>query len=147
MKVKSGNRPNKSISKLKKELDKWFSLYIRLKYSNRGMCRCYTCHKPFHYKDLHCGHFIPRHILITRWDENNCRPQCVGCNIYGNGKFLDFEEHLVKDIGASSVMALKASRTRVFKINGSWYISTINHYKQAVLELQKEYGLSTVVIK
>ena len=33
----------KTISKLKKELDTWFSLYIRLKYSNEyGMVQCYT---------------------------------------------------------------------------------------------------------
>ena len=35
----------KTISKLKKELDKWFSLYIRLRYATPqgGIVKCWTC--------------------------------------------------------------------------------------------------------
>jgi hypothetical protein len=37
----------KTISKLKKDLDKWFSLYIRLRDATEfeGMVQCFTCGK------------------------------------------------------------------------------------------------------
>ena len=42
----------KTISKLKKELDKWFSLYIRIKDSNEyGYVQCTTCSVVRFYKD------------------------------------------------------------------------------------------------
>ena len=45
----------KTISKLKKELDKWFSLYIRLRYATaEGIAQCFTCGKIDHYKKLQC---------------------------------------------------------------------------------------------
>ena len=43
----------KSISKLKKELDKWFSLFIRLRFATKeGACQCFTCGKVAHYKKM-----------------------------------------------------------------------------------------------
>ena len=64
----------KTISKLKKELDKWFSLYIRLrKATDTGLAQCYTCGKVDHYKKLQCGHFQSRKFLPTRFNEQNCQ--------------------------------------------------------------------------
>ena len=43
----------KTISKLKKELDKWFSLFIRLRdATDEGLVQCFTCGKVSHYKTL-----------------------------------------------------------------------------------------------
>ena len=40
----------KSISKLKKELDKWFSLFIRLRSADYvGFVRCYTSGRVYHF--------------------------------------------------------------------------------------------------
>lgn len=36
------------------------------------------------------GHFMSRLYLGTRFDPRNCRPQCVGCNMYGGGKPAEF---------------------------------------------------------
>lgn len=113
---------SKSMAKLKKELDSVFSLYIRSKYPKR----CYTCGKV---GVLQCGHFISRSYLATRWDERNCRPQCVGCNIYGNGKPFDFEENLLKDLGAWDVQNLKQQRHQVLKLTPEWYEQSIATYK------------------
>lgn len=71
-KVKSKSKKRqKTQAQLKKLLDSIFSVYIRQKYP----AECYTCGK----KDvsLQCGHFISRSYLATRFDENNCRPQCL----------------------------------------------------------------------
>ena len=72
----------KTISKLKKELDKWFSLYIRLRDANEyGMVQCFTCGKVGHYKTggMQNGHFQSRKHL---WQQDfqiheNCQVQCI----------------------------------------------------------------------
>src|SRR3990167_9606501 len=103
-------------AKLKKKLDSVFSLYIRQVYANRtGNVFGYTCGRVVPWKQSQNGHFISRVCLATRFDENNCRPQCVGCNLLGNGKPLDFEENLVKEIGKKKVEALKQKRHQITK--------------------------------
>jgi len=131
----------KSTAKLKKELDAIFSKFVRFRDANQdGYGKCYTCGKLDFYKNAHCGHWIPRNILITRWNENNCRWQCIGCNLYGNGKFLDFEDHLIKDLGIDIVTKLKQSRFQIFKIDRIWYNEKIEYYKIKV----KEYETKTI---
>lgn len=120
-----------SVSKLKRELDRVFSLYIRAKYGKT----CYTCGGQ---GTLQCGHFISRSYLATRWDESNARPQCVGCNIWGHGKFLDFEEHLVKELGANRVQELKDARKQLIKPTRKFYTEQILLYQEKVKELQQE---------
>ena len=121
----------KTPAQLKKDLDSVFSKHLRLKYADKnGFCTCYTCGVRKYWKEIHAGHFIPRNILITRWDEGNCRPQCVGCNLFGNGKVLDFEDHLVKDFGRKVVDKLKASRFTIMKVDSVWYEKQIEHYKK-----------------
>ena len=88
-------KKTKSISKLKKELDKWFSLFIRLRNAtdHEGLCQCFTCGCVKYYKKgMQCGHFQSRSFLATRFDEENCQPQCVGCNMFkqGEGDRVDF---------------------------------------------------------
>lgn len=119
----------KGISKLKKQLDAIFSLYIRAKYPKR----CYTCGKQA--KVLQCGHFVPRIYLPTRWDENNCRPQCVGCNIWGRGQLLDFEERLITELGAEAVSRLKSKRNELWKLKPEWYETKIAEYKKLLDEI------------
>lgn len=116
-------RTTKIVSKLKKELDAVFSKYIRAKYPKY----CYTCNKPS--DKLQCGHFIPRIYLATRWEEMNCRPQCWGCNGYGRGQTLIFEENLIAEIGKKRVEALKKKRHQITKLSPSWYQEQIDHYK------------------
>jgi hypothetical protein len=115
-------------AKLKKKLDSIFSQYIRLKYP----AKCYTCGIRKHRKRLQNGHFISRQYLITRFDENNCRPQCVGCNMFGGGKPLDFEENLKKELGDDVVEKMKASRHQIVKLDRQWYVTNIEMYSRAI---------------
>jgi hypothetical protein len=122
-------RRAKTNAQLKKELDKHFSSYIRQKYARNEMVRCYTCGKLLHWKEAHCGHYISRLYLITRWDEDNARPQCVGCNLFGGGKPLDFEERLKGELGEDFVEKMKSSRHQILKLDRRWYEEKIAHYK------------------
>lgn len=126
-KRKSKGKP--TTAKLKKELDRVFSIYIRSNYPKR----CYTCGKVG--VTLQCGHFVSRQYLATRWDERNCRPQCVGCNMFGNGQLLDFEENLKKELGDETVENLKKMRHQVLKLDRLWYENEIQKYDTRIREL------------
>ena len=132
-KAKKGSKSKKKVktqAQLKKELDTIFSIYIRQKYADsEGNVECYTCRKIFHWKKIQNGHFISRSYLATRFHENNCRPQCVGDNIFGNGKPLDFEERLKQELGADLVEKMKASRHISLKLDRHWYTAEIAKYK------------------
>lgn len=129
-------------SVLKKRLDSAFSRYIRLKYADAdGFVECYTCGIRKEWKKMQCGHFVSRQYLSLRWDENNCRPQDVGCNIWGNGKFLDFEERLKKELGAEVVEKLKQRRHDIVKRDYSWYNEQIQCYEKKVSQLTKKLGI------
>lgn len=134
-KPKKGKVPTPS--KLKAELDRVFSLYIRAKYPKE----CYTCRAKG--KTLQCGHFVSRTYLATRWDENNCRPQCVGCNIWGAGKPLDFEDRLVEDLGAEAVSQIKQKRKEITKLTRADYEERIAYYKGILESVEKHQTPTT----
>jgi hypothetical protein len=120
----------KTQAQLKKDLDTIFSIYIRQKHEdNKGNVECYTCRKLFTVKTIQNGHFVSRQYLATRWSDDNCRPQCWGCNGFGKGKPLDFEERLKKDLGEEYVEKMKASRHISLKLDRHWYTAEIDKYK------------------
>jgi len=84
----------KSKSRLVKKLDSIFSKYIRLKHSKNGICTCFTCGRKYEVKKIHAGHFMSRRHYSTRWDEENVRPQCYGCNVGNQGKQYEFAINL-----------------------------------------------------
>lgn len=117
-----------SVARLKKKADDVFSRYIRNTFSKDGKCSCYTCGKVMDIKQAQCGHFISRVYTATRWSVDNCRPQCVGCNIFGGGKPLDFEEHLVREIGFARVQELKRSRHNIVRLTPAYLELIIDLY-------------------
>lgn len=118
----------KSQADLKKELDRVFSIYIRQLYPKV----CYTCGKAATL--LQCGHYISRQYLMTRWSIENCRPQCWGCNGFGKGQPLIFEEKLKAEYGNDHVEAMKATRHKMMKVDSVWYQEQITRYKNLVAQ-------------
>ena len=79
-----------------------------MKYSDwRGNAKCYTCGKQAPWKELQNGHFIKRSNLSVRWDEDNCRVQCAGCNVFQNGNYHEYTFRLLDEIGEEGLLALK----------------------------------------
>ena len=132
----------KSISKLKKELDKWFSLYIRLRDSHNGMVQCFTCGTVKHYKSgMQCGHFQSRRHHSTRWNEQNCQPQCVKCNMFEQGEQWKFGMALNIKYGEGTSKELEfLARTTLKKMRAE-YEDDIRYYKAIVENLKKEKGI------
>lgn len=82
-------------SKLVKKLDVIFSKYIRNKNADkRGFVKCFTCDRKYPVKNIQNGHFMSRKNYSTRWIEENCAPQCYGCNVMQQGKQYEFAKRL-----------------------------------------------------
>ena len=134
----------KTISKLKKELDKWFSLYIRLREAtDTGLCQCFTCGKVAHYKQggMQNGHFQSRRFLPTRFDEENCQVQCVKCNMYAQGEQYKFGLYLDGKYGEGTAQELEYLARTTIKLGRVDYEEKIVYYKSLVENLKKEKGI------
>tara|TARA_R100000781_G_scaffold65865_1_gene41442 strand:+ start:370 stop:780 length:411 start_codon:yes stop_codon:yes gene_type:complete len=133
----------KPISKLKKELDKWFSLYIRLRNcTDEGLVQCFTCGcvKPYN-KGIQCGHFQSRSKLPTRFNEENCQPQCVGCNMFKQGEQFKFGINLDAKYGEGTAEELQLKARQIQKFSRVDYEDKISYYKETVNKLKKEKSI------
>ena len=132
----------KSISKLKKELDKWFSLFIRLRFATKeGVCQCVTCGKIAHYKCMQNSHFQSRKHLSTRWNEKNCQVGCVKCNVFNYGEQYKFFLYLDGKYGEGTAKELEYLAKQITKISRSDYEEKISYYKDAVEKINKKKGI------
>ncbi len=132
----------KSISKLKKELDKWFSLYIRLRdATNEGMVQCFTSNRVYHYKQIHAGHFMSRRCLSTRWCEINVQPQSAADNLFGQGEQFKFGLNLDAKYGEGTAEELQYKAKTIQKFSRVDYEEKISYYKKLVKNLKIEKGI------
>jgi hypothetical protein len=133
----------KTISKLKKELDKWFSLFIRLREATaEGSVQCFTCSRISHYKSgMQNGHFQSRRHHSTRWNEMNCQVQCVKCNMYEQGEQFRFGIALEGKYGEGTSEELEFLARTIVKVSRIDYEEKISYYKEAVDKLKKEKGI------
>lgn len=142
--VKKAEKAGMSKPKLIKELDVWFSRYIRLKYSdNRGYCRCISCGKVYFWKEIQNGHYMSRRYMSTRFSEDNCRPQGVECNIFNQGAIQMYRRALIKEIGEQRVDLIEV---RARQENKNWSLfelkQLIEYYKKEVEKLLDEKNLT-----
>lgn len=79
------------------------------------------------------GHWIPRNILITRFDEDNVRPQCVGCNMFNKGRPDVFSVNLLKE--GVDIEELSSRRHKIMKVDSKWYEEKIAFYKGKIEEM------------
>jgi hypothetical protein len=133
----------KTISKLKKELDKWFSLFIRLRDATpEGSVQCFTCSRISHYKSgMQNGHFQSRRHHSTRWHETNCQVQCVKCNMYEQGEQFKFGMGLDGKYGEGTSEELEFLSKTIVKFSRIDYEEKISYYKDLVDKLKKDKGI------
>ena len=133
----------KTISKLKKELDTIFSVFIRLRSANEyGMCQCFTCGIVRGYKDgMQNGHFQSRKHMATRFDEENCQVQCIKCNIFDSGQQYIFSLRLDEKYGEGTAEELEYLARTIHKVSRVEYEEQISYYKNLVENLKEEKGI------
>lgn len=128
-----------SLAKLKGQLDTLFSRYIRLKHADfMGNCTCYTCGRVMPWKDIQCGHLFSRGRLATRFDPDNCRPQCFGCNCMQKGNYQEYFPRIIDEIGLDALHRLEAKSKQAVKLNASWYAEQIAQYKEILGGMDNE---------
>lgn len=105
--VKANLQPSANFKAAMRRADKYFSLYIRKSKSMNGQhCKCVTCGKIAHWKDMDCGHYMERDNYSTRYDEKNCNPQCTHCNNYRKGRQALHGQYIDKQYGAGTADGL-----------------------------------------
>lgn len=121
---------SKSTAKLKKELDMWFSMFIRIR--DKGVC--ITCGDKKFWKYQQNGHYVSRQYLSLRWDEKNCNVQCAGCNVFKHGNMDEYALALQRKYGKDILQRLNKEKHKVVKLSAAWYEEKIEYYKTWVNE-------------
>lgn len=121
--------------------DKWFSRFIRLKYSQESngtlFVKCCTCGAIRQPKNVDCGHYIKRQHKSTRYSELNCLPQCKPCNGYEQGNPEIMAKEIDRIHGAGTSEKLNQLKTQVSK-QDEGLIGL--YYKEAVYNLLEKNG-------
>tara|TARA_R100000655_G_scaffold68955_1_gene107198 strand:+ start:205 stop:588 length:384 start_codon:yes stop_codon:yes gene_type:complete len=125
-----------SKSKLVKKLDQIFSKYIRWYYADaNGYVECFTCGVTKPVKEMQCGHFQSRRHYATRWLSDNCRVQCVKCNMFEQGQQFIFGNKLKAEIGEDKFdEVIQLSKTSVKRTKQD-YEDLIKYYKDELNKL------------
>lgn len=132
---------NKAIAapkSLKKECDRVFSLFVRLSASKDEICACFTCDEQFHWKDITNGHWGKRRHSAIRFSEQGCRPQCLECNSFHDGREKEFEARLRRIYVDQVVDELAKLKHTTVKFTDYDYKSMINKYKAKLKALGHE---------
>lgn len=135
-------KKQKSLSKLKKDLDRVFNAYIRKRDSEDGFFLCISCgfietkdSVSVHYKpvsQMHAGHFYAGTFTRTRWDERNVNGQCAGCNTFKHGNLLEYRKGILAKYGQEVLDELETLHNQPFKLDRFWLESQITKYKNLI---------------
>ena len=125
-------------SKIIKKLDRVFSEYVRLKNADHaGNCKCITCGKTFHYKNIDAGHFVSRRHIIVRFDELNVFPQCKYCNRFLNGLQYEYGKALDARFGKGTADKLVQKSRSTERLETKKIEELFAFYKKKLITLRK----------
>jgi hypothetical protein len=128
-----------SLPKLKAKALSLYSELVKLRASQNGNLRCYTCDKPLQLNTKECqlGHFLPRggYPGLT-FHPDNSRVQCSGCNVFKHGNITEFRIRLIEEIGIKAVEDLEARRHEQVKLMRNDYIVLIELFQSEIAELK-----------
>ena len=139
-------KKKKGVKELKKDLKELVHEYIKIKHSVDGYdCVCISCGKHLpRFKDdgnkngsCNAGHFIPVSASeFLRFHPDNIRPQCVKCNLSGEGEQVKYRRALVAEIGEDRVLWLESNRYNLEKRGVVYYEEQIEKYKQLLKQIK-----------
>ena len=126
------------LKELKKKLRDIFSLYIRLRDSDKnGYGKCITCGRINHYKRMDAGHYIKRQYLATDFDEKNVNLQCKHCNYSEQGMDAKYKLAIDEKWGAGTSKMLEIKKHNKCKITVAEYKLLIKHYEDKLRKYLK----------
>jgi hypothetical protein len=60
-------------------------------------------------RKLQNGHFMSRANYSTRWDEDNCQVQCMGCNVFKQGEQYKYSLYLGNKLAEELYIKIKTN--------------------------------------
>ncbi|MFK5282642.1 recombination protein NinG, partial [Lacticaseibacillus paracasei] len=75
------------------------------------------------------GHFYSRGRYPTRWHDDNCHPQCVGCNIFLKGNYINYTKYMIDTYGREYVDELEVLSKSTIKISTAELQEMIDKYQ------------------
>lgn len=58
-------------------------------------------------------HFVSRSNYKYRWDIDNCKPQCMACNIFKHGNYIQYTLNMIRDYGKERVEKIQSDKSLV----------------------------------
>lgn len=126
----------KGVATLKKQADKYFSQYVRLRDSSGGYGNCITCQRSYHWKQAQAGHFVSRSCNLLRYNEQNVNLQCVGCNMFKGGDQYEYAKQLDLKYGNGTAAMLHEQRHITHKLRTDELETIISNAKQYIKEME-----------
>lgn len=124
------SKKKQSIKSLRQKLDKVFSHWIRKRGADEGGTNnCVTCGVLKHWTELQCGHWHSRRHLGTRWDEQNCHPQCPACNVFKSGNYTEYAKFMYAKFSPKEIEALMTRAYTTTKLTREYYEQMIEKYR------------------
>lgn len=133
-----GLRRSTSPGKYKKRLWAIFSEYIRRRDADpdTGLVKCISCPTVKHWKEMDCGHFIPKSLgTSVYFEERNCANQCQFCNLTLQGNQYPYALALIERFGPGIVEELHALAKTQRQIKEPEWLELITLYKQKLKSL------------
>lgn len=129
------------LSTLQDKADKAMSVYIRMKYADEhGYVKCVSCGRIFRWQEVDMGHFIPKSRgASVRWVEENCHPECQGCNRFSHSHLIGYTLFMIDTYGREKIEELEQLARKTLSASQKRQLAedAFNYYKQATLELVK----------
>ena len=129
-----------TISQLKKQADTAFAKYIRYRDSELTplgwVGRCITCNHYYPIEQLQCGHFQSRRFNSTRFDEENCNGQCVGCNVFRYGEQYKYAKALDMKYGDGTAEKLARKSEAIHKLTKDELLEIIQSSNEQIKEYE-----------
>jgi Bacteriophage Lambda NinG protein len=126
----------KPVAKLKKDLWKVFSMYIRQR--DKGVC--FTCGKRDEWKNMDAGHYIPKSVGGSNlyFHEKNVHAQCTACNRFRHGNLHEYSIRLQEKYGPGILQVLAVAKKNSRPYSAAELTILINDYKRKLAELNSD---------
>lgn len=119
----------KNLSQLIKEADEVFSVFIRRRDLPGGVGKCFICGNKLFHSQAHCGHYIDRDQMPTRYDEMNANAICQTCNCFEAEHKEQYALKMILIHGHHDLYQLEAKARGLQKYMRHELVELIEYYK------------------
>lgn len=131
-------RKQKTIAGLVEDAATILQRIVRMKAADEsGYCKCVTCGKVGHWKEMDGGHYISRTYTQHKLLEENINPQCKGCNRFGHKCHDDYARFMRDTYGQEFVDRLSETKRQTKKYSRPEIMDIIAELKAQEKELLK----------